>query len=810
MVKLRRAGEPSRSARAKYLYFKLFFLIFCITMPISNRTRWPGLLVPAILLTFSRASAQPAAPSPQSAASPQATPSPQVDEEARAPGAAAPADPAPVAGGEAAPSQPVPPAEAAPLEVSVVGTRVAQTAGSAHVINNRKLERFEYDDPHAVLNSVPGVYARGEDGLGLRPNIGIRGVDPDRSKKVTLMEDGILIAPAPYSAPAAYYFPVMTRLQGVRIIKGPGAVSYGPQTVGGAIDLVTRPVPSTFSGGLDLSVGEYMYGKAHGYVGASDGQTDFLIEGIHLRTDGFKELPDGADTGFHRNEWMIKGSHVIDPTAKVRHELRVKLTYSDEVSNETYLGLSDADFEANPLRRYGASQLDRMRNHRTAVALTHVFTPLPNLSVETSVYRNDFSRVWRKVNAFRGASLFDVLRDPESSRYAGYYEVISGRSDSTDESRLDTLLIGPNEREFAAHGVQTRVRWDTSTGPVSHRVEYGLRLHYDRVERRHSENGYLVLGGQLVPDGTPTIVTAFEEAWTDAIALHAVDAITWKGLTLTPGIRVEVISSALVDKRPGGTEKKHVSYAVLPGIGAFYAITDTLGILAGAYRGFSPPAPGSGKEVEPELSVNYEAGARFADRRLRAELIGYYNDYTNLTSNCTQSTGCDSEDVGLQFHAGSARIYGLEAFAEHEIPIGSLKLPVSLAYTLAFTEFREDFSSTNPAWGEVARGDEIPYVPRHQLGASIGVESERLSGVVGVSYMSAMREEAGSEPLSEVLATDEQLVIDAGVKGRPLKSLEVYANVRNLLNSHAIVSHRPYGARPNAPRWVQVGAKVSF
>src|SRR6187399_302869 len=129
------------------------------------------------------------------------------------------------------------------VEITIVGTRVARTPGSAQVIKQGQLERFEYDDPHAVLTQVPGVYVRQEDGVGLRPNIGIRGGNPDRSKKLTLMEDGVLFGPAPYSAPAAYYFPLITRMVGVKVIKGPSAIAFGPQTVGGAIDFITRSIP---------------------------------------------------------------------------------------------------------------------------------------------------------------------------------------------------------------------------------------------------------------------------------------------------------------------------------------------------------------------------------------------------------------------------------------------------------------------------------------------------------------------------------------------------------------------------------------
>jgi Fe(3+) dicitrate transport protein len=53
-------------------------------------------------------------------------------------------------------------------------------------------------------------------------------------------------------------------------------------------------------------------------------------------------------------------------------------------------------------------------------------------------------------------------------------------------------------------------------------------------------------------------------------------------------------------------------------------------------------------------------------------------------------------------------------------------------------------------------------------------------------------------------------VIDVSARLKLLGPLSVYANVRNLLDDQNIVSHRPYGARPNAPRWIQAGAKVEF
>lgn len=696
-----------------------------------------------------------------------------------------------------------------PLEISVVGARPRRAPGSVHVVGARTLQRYKYDDAHAAMQLVPGVYVRQEDGAGLRPNIGIRGAISDRSKKITLLEDGVLFAPAPYSAPAAYYFPLMPRIYQLRVIKGPSAISYGPQTIGGAVDLVTRPIPSSPSGAVDLAVGQYGYGKLHAFAGTSDISTGFLIEGIHVRSDGFKELPSGADTGFQRNEWMFKGSHNFDPTSPRVHELALKLTYSDEISNETYLGLSDADFARNPLARYGASALDRMRWFHTSLVLTHRIDPTPNLSITTNVYRHDFTRSWRKVNHFRGAALFDVLQNPDTPQNSVFYSVLTGQADSS--SAAEALYIGPNDRDFASQGIESRFKLDLTSGPMAHKIEYGIRFHNDWIERRHSEDAYDIVAGNLVPEGTPTIVTALNAADSYALSLHALDAITWGALTLTPGVRAELVFSTFEDKI-AGAERGSSSQILLPGVGAYFGFTEELGVLAGVYRGTSPTPPGAEEQISPESSVNYEAGVRYSAGRRRAEIIGYYNAYTNLTDVCTFSTGCVNEDLDRQFDAGRARIYGFEAYAEDELSFGPVRLPLSAAYTLTMTEFLQTFESQDPIFGEVEAGDEMPYVPRHQLRANIGVEVGPVAGYVSGTYVSRMREEAGQGPLDLALTTDEQLTFDAGASYAlplPTKVL-LYAQARNLFDEVTLASRRPYGARPNPPRWVQVGARLEF
>jgi Fe(3+) dicitrate transport protein len=711
-------------------------------------------------------------------------------------------EPPPVAPDERAPAPPE------PDEVSVAGARLAETGGSAHVLRDKQLRRFAYDDPLQAMLSVPGVYVRPEDGMGLRPNIGIRGASSDRSKKVTLMEDGVLVGPAPYSAPAAYYFPLMERMRTVRVLKGPSSIVHGPQTVGGAIDLITREIPTARAGTYDVALGQYGYNKQHVTYGASDESTGFLIEGMRLDNSGWKQLDGGGDTGFTRNEWMVKGSYNPAPRADVQNEILVKLGYSDEVSNETYLGLTDADLRATPDRRYRASALDRMENHRTALSLTHKLTPSPSVQITTTAYRHDMKRTWRKVNGIRGADVSEVLANPNTPRNAVYRGILAGDLDATDASQA--ILVGPNQRQFVSQGVQTSVRFTGRTGFVAHQVTYGVRAHHDAIERLHTQDGFVMRSGALVPDGRVTETTARNRASTQALAMHVSDAMKVGPLTLTPGLRIEAIHAAYRDAL-AGTSDGATYRVVIPGASAYWALRRDLGLLAGVHRGFSPVPPEQARSAEPESSVNYEAGARLSRRDLRAEIISFFNDYSNLTSICTVSSGCAEQNIDRQFGAGRARIAGLEAFGEAEVALtGRWALPVRAAYTYTYTELLGSFESADPQFGSVKNGDELPYVPAHQANVSVGIEQPRFGLNAAGTFVDAMWERAGRGTPPPGAKTDAYFVLDASAKARVHEQVELYVNGRNLTDERYIASRRPFGARPGAPLWVGVGVRGEF
>jgi Fe(3+) dicitrate transport protein len=737
-----------------------------------------------------------------------------------APADAAPAEPD-AAPPETVDSSPPPPEideevaveQARPEELLLGGETIEITGpppppGAHTVIGERDLERSEHDDVHAVLRQVAGVYVRGEDGYGLRPNIGIRGAAAERSAKVALMEDGVLVAPAPYSAPAAYYFPLVTRMAGLEVVKGPSSVRYGPNTVGGAVNLIGAPMPNQRSAYVDLAAGSDLYGKLHARAAERWRHVGVMGEVVKLHTDGFKDIDGGGDSGFDKNDaqgWLRAHSAFTD---RVYHQVDLKVGYGDEVSRETYTGLTDDDFAAAPQRRYAGTQLDEMSWDHWRFRLVHRVEVGSDLSVETTAYRHTLDRAWGKVDGFVGErDLAGVLASPMTGSNAVYYALISGQANSS--SPEEELVLGTNDRSFVSQGTQSRLEARGELGPTEHRLEVGVRLHQDRALRRRYEDTYLMVDGELARSERPRSTVLDTTAETLALATYAQDRASWKRVTVTGGARLELIASDFQDHL-GDMVHEEVYPVLIPGGGIEYRVLDRLSLLGGVHRGFVPVAPSGDDGVRPESSVNLEAGARWSSERLAAEAIGFFSDYSNLKGSCTLSTGCGAEQDGDEFNGGRVQVWGAEAQAASELPLPrGFRLPAQATYTLTSSSFQSSFESDFASWGDVEIGDELPYLPRHRLALSAGLGRDRWEVTTAASWQSAARDVAGAGAIPDLERIDPLLLLGAAAHVR-LDWAELYSTVENLLDEQAILSRRPYGARPNAPRRIVVGVKARF
>lgn len=700
--------------------------------------------------------------------------------------------------------------------VMVIGNaeRAHDLTGAARFIDKETLDQNNYTDINRVLRQVSGVNIQEEEGYGNRPNIGLRGGRSERSADITLMEDGILIAPAPYASPSAYYFPRVSRMESVEVRKGSSTIKFGPRTTSGAINLISSSVPSVREAEFLTGYGTDNTQRLQAHYGDSaalgSGQFGFVIDASHEATDGFKSIDIvGGDTGYSIQDLMGKMKFSTDPAADIYQSIEIKFGATEEDSDETYLGLSNDDFNDDPYRRYAASQVDNMDASHRQYHIRH-FIDFGNFDATTTVYHNQFARNWYKLDDITiggvRSSLGAALDDPT------YLAALQGQT-NLDGSAANNLTVRANNRNYYSTGVQTDLATQFGYGETDHQLEFGIRYHYDKEDRFQQEDLYAINNGvmTLASAGAPGS-NANRHATAKATALYILDEIQYQNWTIVPGVRYEYIETKREDFNSAQTRTNFVD-EVIPGLGLAYDFSDEFKMFGGIHKGFAPPSPSSAND-DNEESINYELGARYNKNVFTTELVGFFNDYDNLLGECTLSSGCASGTVGDQFNAGEVDAYGLEFSVGYDaapaLNLNNLSVPINFNYTYTKAEFQNDFVSAFDEWGTVTAGDELPYIPEHQFFVSAGLVAPQWELHVAGKYVGEMRTQAGSGSIASDEGTDSHFVVDVAGEYEVLEGTRLFATVDNLFDTEYVAARRPAGARPGKPLTALAGLKFEF
>lgn len=709
-----------------------------------------------------------------------------------------------------------------------------EVTGSAHVIDKTDFEKFQSTDIQKVLRQVPGVSIQVEDGYGLRPNISIRGVVTERSGRITLLEDNVLIAPAPYSAPSAYYFPTTGRMNGIEVLKGPAAITQGPYTIGGAVNMLSTPIPNDASGRLSFEYGEDSTWRLHGHYGDSYENFGYLVETHNWQSNGFQIIDrSDTDTGLDKDDYMVKLRFNNSPqVGGVYQQFDLKLQAADESSNQSYLGLSDADFRADPYRRYGLTELDNIETDHDQVIARYLVQFNEDVNFRATAYNNEHARNWFKTQGI------DTDGSDNAQNFSGtsWGSIINAVNRGTDINALTTaelqaildgadtaegaIQIRSNNREYFSRGIQLNLDWRKEIGRVTHDFEFGLRWHEDEEDRLQRNSTYTQTDGQLQLSDLGLLGNAgnrIQQA--EALALHIYDRIEIGQWVLTPGLRYENIeqnriryetrsertdnpasraSDNLRDTRENSTE------VLLPGMGALYKLNNGFSLVAGVHKGFTAPTNAPG--IREEKAINYEAGFRFNTGMFRAEMIGFHSNYDNLLGVCTISSGSNCE-IGDAFNGDAASITGLEANINYQWDLNNdWSVPVLSSYTYIDGTFDSDIADTD-FFGDVSKGDRLPQIPENQLYAEIGLVNSHWAFYLSGNYID---ETCTRASCGEYETTDSAFFVDVSARFQATHNLSVFAKIENLNEEDAILGRLPYGARPYRGRTAVVGVQMDF
>ncbi len=684
--------------------------------------------------------------------------------------------------------------------------------GSGHYISRSEMKAINTTNPHDILGRIPGIQLQEEDGFGLRPNIGLRASGAERSSKITVMEDGVLSAPAPYAAPSAYYFPTIGRMQGVEVMKGASQITYGPYTTGGVINLISTTIPNEFRGKISMGAGSFGARNLHAMLGDKRGGISYMLETFQYQANGYKTIDfSDNETGFDKKDYLAKVKWQSSSDADIYQSLQLKVGESKEHSDETYLGLSYQDFLNNPYRRYAGSQMDEMNTQHNQYAIKYLINPVSKLFIQTVAYQNNFKRNWYKLDKVSDQTGNNVgiaqLLDNRSS-FPEAYELVSGRT----SIRKEALMVKANNRSYLAKGIQTKMNYIGN----DFQFEAGIRYHYDEMDRYQWVDDYGMSNGvmELLSAGVQgTESNRIESA--KALASYIQAEKVWDKWKVTAGLRQESIAIqredfGKEDPERIGTDlkvRKNEVNVMIPGISLQYQVSETDELFAGVHRGFSPP--GSSPNTDPELSVNYEIGYRMEQSQVFGSIVGFFNNYSNLLGSDLASSG--GQGSGDLFDGGAVHAYGLEVAMSYKKPITrDLWMPIQFQYTYSKASFQNDFESDFDAWGQVNAGDELPYLANHVFNVSTGINAKKWSLNVSLNYMGEMKTEAGDENLPGEAIIDDRLLVSTNINFKLTRYFDITMGVHNLLNSAYAVASRPAGWRPGAPRNFRIGVEARF
>jgi Fe(3+) dicitrate transport protein len=695
------------------------------------------------------------------------------------------------------------------VEILARPSALAELPGSASRVSLDALHRMRVLNIGEALRKVTGVHVRDEEGLGLRPNIGVRGLNPTRSTKVLLLEDGVPFTIAPYGDNASYFHPPIDRFDRVEVVKGASQILYGPNTVGGVVNYLTPGLPIRPQTSIAADGGSNSFGRLQLRSRGLYGSNGVSVDMLHKRADS----PARQNISTEVSDGQLK---LLLPFSE-RQSLAMRVNGYREQSTVTYSGLTEAEFAADP--RQNPFSNDQFTITRAGGAVTHHVTPRDEASVTTTFYGYQNS-----------AQRPNDASDPSCGGMQNLHTTCG------NEGRL---------RRYRVWGVEPRAAYTTALDSHPLRFDFGARLHGESQHRVQVNGGFPTArtpGGATDPNAG---LVEENERGVIAAAAFAQARLGLGDWIFAPGLRVEHMRLTRANRRPTSSDPRGVSGATsltefIPGLGLTVAASPGLTIYAGVHRGFSPPRPedvidnvtGGAIELPAERSWNHELGVRAMLGTASVDATIFALEFSNqiIAASVAGGTGAALTSAGATTHRGVEFGAQIDTLAR---PFGSA-LFVSLATTwlpvARFTDTRYAFVGTTPGdvIGKVyasqngagsreqvlVTGNRLPYAPEFLTTAEAGLRFRNASVAVEAVHSSS---QFGDPVNTRVLVPDgQQGVIDATTiwnlainTGTGIPGTELSLAVKNVANELYVVD-RTRGLLPGAARTIVLGVRRIF
>ncbi len=650
-------------------------------------------------------------------------------------------------------------------------------AGSVTTVKPEELELQDTDNLGEVLARLPGAAYVDEDGRGTKPNVSLRGLNPIRSEFVQLLLDGVPIQPSLYSEQAAYYGVPAERVAGVEVFKGGASILFGPNTVGGVINLISRaPSPEPLAGALDTRFDSYGDYSGNLFVSGMQGNVFAAVEYLHKGGDGFRDA-----LGYNIDDVDVKIGYRFNED----HWVQIRFQYYDEES-ETPGGLTPAQFRHD--RTQSNKPEDEFFGERIGADIRSSHQLTDRQRIELLLYAFRFERNWFLQNYVSNTTPDLTLADNN----------------------------GQFLREFEVIGFEPKYILDYDLGKsTGHQLTLGARLYYDSVDRRAALGNS---GSSREDDG---VLTSRDDLSTFVVAGYLQNEFKIAPrLSIVPGLRFEHIEQTRRDVLADLPEQEESTDIWLPGVGVKYEFATRSQAYANVTRSFRPPTfsdafnpaiDASNADLDASSAWTYEAGIRAHPYPwLSAEIGGYYTEFSDQVV-VSAGTAANFDTVTYGFEAvAQLGLFGLTRGlhrSEWDQP-GDHEIFLLGGATLVDSTFADGFFE----------GNNLPYVPNQTY--TFGVryafrESFDLvfqGRYVGERFTDSENTVA-ENPTGTVGELGDYVVFDLKARWQATEQLAFTAGINNIFDETYGTQRRTSqqkGIFPGPTRSLYVGATLTF
>ena len=538
-----------------------------------------------------------------------------------------------------------------------------------------------------LLEMVPGINGYADDGFAnSRLSIGIRGLNPRRSSRVLVLEDGVPIQPALYVYPNMYYNPPSERINEVEIIKGSSAIRFGPHTMGGVINYTTRKPGGEAGRTIQLTGGNNAYASVFTeFSGFGSEAVKSDVQLLYKRGNGFRQNND-----FDQVNGTVK-SHFFLSDRKI---LYVKANANYENSNATYTGLTEYSFARDP--NFNPKEDDNFKVFRASLDVLYTSEITENLTGNTTVYTSYFDRRW-----WREDDIFVRPATLQAGNLTAVPYFINSDLVRVGNGRSNFGIL----RTFYVGGVEQNYTLRHESGEL----QVGARGHWERfIDDKKAGNAPNARDGVYFTgsEDDPTIVGQSHHYETAALSLYVNEQYEAGSLTLSPGIRFEYFGQDQIDRLRGSILSDKITHVLLPGLGINYAIGD-YNLFGGIHRGYTPPSSGTLRVTN--FGQNVATGGLALESDIN---FSYTYLKTEIESGRVRS-GRLAGNVEVDL-AGNELPYA----PEHTLTLGFSKRISSLNLRADWRYVDEVFTDFENLNETLNRGDTGPVPSHHILNAS--------------------------------------------------------------------------------------------